>query len=206
MSRIWLFLSVGALTGFILLPAQGATDEQLEQFKAQINAEIGVMDNHLCEAEVCQALVRHAHRVILAADQTKFSAQGLVVACKFEDIDLRTTAAVGATWRPIHTDDQTLRFWLGLGYRHESFDNGVEDDSSATLDSGVAHHWMLKPWLTLDNSLAYAPALDDFGSYLLTHDTALAMPVGASRWILRIGVHDDYNSDERYGIERTDTE
>ena len=124
---------------------------------------------------------------------------------KFEDIDLRTTAAVGATWRPIHTDDQTLRFWLGLGYRHESFDKGVEDDSSATLDSGVAHHWMLKPWLTLDNSLAYAPALDDFGSYLLTHDTALAMPVGASRWILRIGVHDDYNSDPAPDRDKLDT-
>ena len=43
MSRIRLFLSVGALTRFILLPAQGATDEQLEQFKAQINAEIGAV-------------------------------------------------------------------------------------------------------------------------------------------------------------------
>src|SRR5678815_2920669 len=43
MSRIRLFLSVGALTAFILLPAQGATDEQLEQLKAQINAEIGAI-------------------------------------------------------------------------------------------------------------------------------------------------------------------
>jgi DeoR family glycerol-3-phosphate regulon repressor len=73
----------------------------LEQFQADtaiisaaaINAETGVMDNHLCEAEVCQALIRRAHRVILAADHTKFAAQGLVVACKFEDIDLLVTDA-----------------------------------------------------------------------------------------------------------------
>ena len=73
----------------------------LEQFQADtavisasaINAETGVMDNHLCEAEVCQALIRRAHRVILAADHTKFSAQGLVVACKFDDIDLLITDA-----------------------------------------------------------------------------------------------------------------
>ena len=73
----------------------------LEQFQvdtavlsaAAINAETGIMDNHLCEAEVCQALVRHAHRVIVAADHTKFSAQGLVVACKFDDIDLLITDA-----------------------------------------------------------------------------------------------------------------
>lgn len=43
MSRIRFFLSVGVLTCFILLPAQGATDEQLEQFKAQISAEIGAL-------------------------------------------------------------------------------------------------------------------------------------------------------------------
>jgi Maltoporin (phage lambda and maltose receptor) len=43
MSRIRLFLTVGALIGFIVLPAKGATDEQLEQFKAQINAEIGAI-------------------------------------------------------------------------------------------------------------------------------------------------------------------
>ena len=124
---------------------------------------------------------------------------------KFEDIDLRTTVAAGGTWRPIHTDDQTLRFWLGLGYRHQSFDNDVEDDSSATLDSGVAHHWLLKPWLALDNSLAYAPALDDFSNYLLTHDTAFAMPVGASKWTLRIGVHDDYNSEPAPDRDKLDT-
>jgi uncharacterized protein involved in exopolysaccharide biosynthesis len=43
MARLPRFLSVGALTGFILLPAQGATDAQLEQLKAEINAEIGAV-------------------------------------------------------------------------------------------------------------------------------------------------------------------
>jgi DeoR family glycerol-3-phosphate regulon repressor len=71
----------------------------LEQFQADtaiisaaaIHAETGVMDNHLCEAEVCRTLVRRAHRVILAADHSKFSAQGLVVACALADIDLLIT-------------------------------------------------------------------------------------------------------------------
>ena len=43
MSRIRLYLAVSALTGLILFPARGATDEQLEQLKAQINAEIGAI-------------------------------------------------------------------------------------------------------------------------------------------------------------------
>ena len=124
---------------------------------------------------------------------------------RFEDIDLRSTVAAGLTWRPVHTDDRTLRFWLGLGYRHESFDNGVESNGSATLDSGVMHHWQVKPWLTLDNSLSYAPALDDFGSYLLTHDSAFSMPVGAGRWTVRLGVHNDYNSQPAPDRDKLDT-
>lgn len=124
---------------------------------------------------------------------------------KFEDIDLRATLAAGGTWRPVHTDERTLRFWLGLGYRHESFDNDVESDGYATLDSGVAHHWQMKPWLTLDNSLAYAPQIDDFDNSLITHDSSFTMPVGASRWLLRMGVHNDYNNRPVPGRDHLDT-
>ena len=124
---------------------------------------------------------------------------------KFEDIDLRTTAAGGATWRPIHTDEQTLRFWLGLGYRHESFDSDIESDSSTIVDSGIAHHWLLNPWLTLDNSLAYEPQIDDFGNYLMTQDSSLVMPVGASKWTLRLGVRNDYNSEPAPDRDELDT-
>lgn len=73
----------------------------IEQFRADtaiisaaaIHPEHGVMDNHLCEAEICRALVRRAQRVILGADHSKFSAQGLVAACGLADIDLLITDA-----------------------------------------------------------------------------------------------------------------
>jgi DeoR family glycerol-3-phosphate regulon repressor len=60
---------------------------------AAVTADTGVMDNHLCEAEICQALIRRAHRVILAADHGKFAAQGLVLACRLADINLLVTDA-----------------------------------------------------------------------------------------------------------------
>jgi putative salt-induced outer membrane protein YdiY len=124
---------------------------------------------------------------------------------KFEDIDLRSTVAGGLTWRPIHTEERTLRFWLGLGYRNESFSNNVEDNSAATLDSGIGHHWQLKPWLTLDNMISYAPALDHFGNYLLIHDSVFSMPVGATKWTLGLGLHNDYNSQPAPGRDELDT-
>ena len=51
----------------------------------------------------------------------------------------------------------------------------------------------------MENRLSYAPALDDLGNYLLIHDSALEMPVGASHWTLRVGLHNDYNSDPAPG-------
>jgi hypothetical protein len=63
----------------------------------------------------------------------------------------------------------------------------------------------MKPWLTLDNSLAYAPALDDFDKSLITHDSSFAMPVGATRWLLRMGVHNDYNNRPAPGRDHLDT-
>jgi DeoR/GlpR family transcriptional regulator of sugar metabolism len=49
------------------------------------------MDHHMCEVEVCRVLVDRAERVILAADQSKFTAQGLIAACALADIDLIVT-------------------------------------------------------------------------------------------------------------------
>ena len=131
--------------------------------------------------------------------------RGEVEKDKFEDLDLRTTVAAGATWRPINTDVRTLRFWLGLGYRHESFTDDLPSDSSATLDSGVAHSWTLKPWLSLVNSVSYAPQLQHFGNYLIAHDSAFVMPIGASQWTVRLGVHNDYNSYPQPDRDKLDT-
>ena len=131
--------------------------------------------------------------------------RGEVEKDKFEDIDLRTSLAAGGTWRPISTDVRTLRFWLGLGYRHESYTDNLPSDSSATLDSGVAHSWTLKPWLSLVNSVSYAPQLQHFGNYLIAHDSAFVMPLGASQWSIRLGVHNDYNSYPAPDRDKLDT-
>ena len=47
------------------------------------------------------------------------------------------TRADGGTLYRV-TDERTLRFWLGLGYRNEEYAGNIESDSSATLDSTTA--------------------------------------------------------------------
>lgn len=122
----------------------------------------------------------------------------------FEDIDLRTTLAAGLTYRPVNTETRMLRLWSGLGYRHESFESGL-DESSPTLDLGISHRWVAKPWLTLTNDVSISPAVDDFGDYLMAQDSSLEMPVGASRWLLRLGIRNDYKSEPAPGREELDT-
>ena len=124
---------------------------------------------------------------------------------RFEGIDLRTTIGLGGAYRAINTETHTLRYTFGLGYRHESYNNNVASDGSATLDTGLNHHWVVKPWLAIDNMLSYAPALDSFSNYLLIHDSALIMPIGASKWTLRLGLHNDYNSEPAPGRDKLDT-
>lgn len=78
-----------------------ATLAFIEQFSVQtaiisalaMSAEYGLMDNHLCEAEVCRALIKRAERVIVVCDRTKFTAKALIAACPFTDIDLVITDA-----------------------------------------------------------------------------------------------------------------
>jgi putative salt-induced outer membrane protein YdiY len=122
----------------------------------------------------------------------------------FEDIDLRTTAAGGLSYRPINTDVRTLKFFAGVGYRHESFQDGI-DESSGVLDLGLNHRWVVQPWLTMNNALTYTPAFDDFADYLFVHDSSLELPVGASKWVLRLGVRNDYKNKPAPDREELDT-
>jgi putative salt-induced outer membrane protein YdiY len=130
--------------------------------------------------------------------------RGEVERDRFEDIDLRTTLAGGLSYRPINTDTLTLRLFSGLGYRHESFRDGT-DESTPAFDLGLNHRWVVKPWLSLENALGYTPAFDDFGDYLFVQDSSLEMPVGASKWVLRLGVRNDYKSKPAEDREELDT-
>lgn len=155
--------------------------------------------------------IKNSDEAIAGASYTAFFREdfgwyvrGAIERDEFEDIDLRTTAAIGLAWRLIETKVRSLRWLAGVGYRYESFDNGTSD-ASPTLDLGLQHRWQLNDTLTMHNELTFAPQFKDFGDYLLTHGSALEMPVGASRWIFRIGLRNDYKSEPAFGRKELDS-
>jgi DeoR family glycerol-3-phosphate regulon repressor len=58
---------------------------------AAIDAQDGLMDFHLAEADFSRAVIRRAERVIVVADGSKFTAQAPIKVCDLTDIDLLVT-------------------------------------------------------------------------------------------------------------------
>jgi len=123
----------------------------------------------------------------------------------FEDIDLRTTIGAGLSYRAFKLDDHALELRSGLGYRHESFTDGTTE-SSPTLDFGLEHYWKFISWGEMTNKLTYTPAIDDFGDYLVRHDSGINIPLGLSEsWNIRFGLQNDYKSRPAEGRDELDT-
>jgi putative salt-induced outer membrane protein YdiY len=123
----------------------------------------------------------------------------------FEDIDLRTSAGAGLNYRVFKQEDHALELRSGLGYRHESFTTG-ETESSPTLDLGLEHYWQFASWGEMTNKLRFAPAIDDFADYLITHDSGVDIPLGLSdSWNIRFGLRNDYKSLPAEGKTGLDT-
>lgn len=124
---------------------------------------------------------------------------------RIKDIDLYNVAAAGIGYDFLKEPNQTLTGRIGLSYRYEGYgDPAAEDVSSAGLDLGLRHSLTLANG-TLNNSLSFVPAFDDFGNYRALHDSSFEMPITASLWKLRIGLSNDYTSEPPSGREELDT-
>lgn len=123
----------------------------------------------------------------------------------FENIDLRTLLGSGLNYRVLNTPEHSLELRSGLGYRHESFNDGTTEQSP-TLDFGLAHQWQFARWGEMKNNLTYTPAITDFADYLIRHDSSLEIPLAFSEyWQLRFGLQHDYKSIPASGRKGLDT-
>lgn len=152
-----------------------------------------------------------ANEIIFGSEYTAYFAdpfgwyvRGEVEQDDFEDIELRTLFGAGLNYRVLNEQTHSLELRSGLGYRYESFTDGT-NESSPTLDFGLVHAWQFVDWAKMTNQLTYAPAINDFGDYLFTHDSGVNIPIGFSQyWNLRFGLRNDYKSipaDDRKNLD-----
>lgn len=124
---------------------------------------------------------------------------------RIDNVGLRSTSAGGLSYRLINKEHQSLVARSGLGYRYTSFTDNTEDESSATLDFGLAHSYRYNEIFRMQNELTYVPAINDFGNYRVVHDSGIEVPVGSSEnWKMRFGIRNEYLS-ETSAAEKLDT-
>lgn len=128
---------------------------------------------------------------------------------EFENIDLRSTSALGMTYRFSNTDRWKLVGRAGLSYRYESYDVVVppapNSNDSLGLDFGLNSNLKIAEFARLITDLTYTPSFDDFGDYRFVHDSGLEMPLKVGQWVLRLGINNSYNSNPSGGVEELDT-
>ena len=123
---------------------------------------------------------------------------------EFEILDLRSTVAAGAGYYWIKKSDHELATRAGVGYRHESYDNGETSDDGV-LDFGLDYRLDIYTWAQFTHATTYSPSFDDFDDYRLTLDTAFAFPLANSDvWKLKLGMLNEYNSRPQPGLDRLD--
>lgn len=125
----------------------------------------------------------------------------------FEGIDFRSTTAGGLTYRFIKEERLSLEGSAGLSYRYESYSDPMqEDDGFPGLDFGLNLDWQFADWGKLVTSLSYVPSVDDFGDYLIEHESGIDIPLGTSEgWVMRFGLSNQYNSEPGPGRDNLDT-
>lgn len=112
-----------------------------------------------------------------------------------DQIDLRSTNGAGMSFRIINKEQQTLVARSGIGYRYTAYEDNIENESSATLDFGLAHTYKYKDFFSMENDLTFVPSVDDFAVYRVVHDSGIVIPIGnGENWKIRMGVKNEYNS------------
>ncbi len=123
---------------------------------------------------------------------------------EFEDLDIRATFATGAGYYWIKKDEHELKTRGGIGYMHESFDDGT-DDNRVIADLGLDYRVDVTPYFQFNHSFTYVPDLEELSEYLLKFDTFFLIPFGDSDvWKLKLGMRNEYDSDPNPGVEDLD--
>lgn len=127
---------------------------------------------------------------------------------QFENIDLRFRLTMGPGYFFIREPEQTLKGRLGVGYEHESFTDGGNDESIvATL--GYDYMVVLWDWNRFIHELTLIPQIDDNPADNFRAESVLAdeLPLGTSDslWKLRAELRNDYNHNPEPGVEKLDT-
>ena len=123
---------------------------------------------------------------------------------QIDQLDLRTTAALGYGYYWLKSARHVLRNRAGLLLRQEAYADG-RSEQTVGIDLGLHHMLQATEWLKLLTDVTCTPSVEDFADYRLNHESSLETPLGGSDlWKLRLGIGHRYNSNPAPGSEKLD--
>jgi putative salt-induced outer membrane protein YdiY len=124
---------------------------------------------------------------------------------RVNDIRLFDVAAAGLGYDFIKEKTQALTGRVGLSYRYDEYTSPNSPSlSSAGADLELQYGLKFKT-SDLSDKIAFVPAFQDLGNFILTHEFAFNVPIDKSRWKLSTGVANTYYSRPVGGTNKMDT-
>ncbi len=125
---------------------------------------------------------------------------------RLEEVDLRSTSALGIKYSWIDDQPYQLSFRSGLAFRFEDYSLASQKNvDEFAMDFGLEYSHNIKDFLSLESDTTIIPSFEDLSHYLLSNDTALVIPLDKeSDWNLRTGLDGTYNSTPAQNKEELD--
>jgi putative salt-induced outer membrane protein YdiY len=124
---------------------------------------------------------------------------------RVNDISLYDLAASGLGYDFIKEKLQSFTGRAGLSYRYDEYSTpDTAALSSAGADFELEYLLKTKKWQVSDR-IAFDPAFQDLGNFIITHEFAFEIPITKSLWKLSTGVTNNYNSRPVGGVDKLDT-
>ncbi len=124
---------------------------------------------------------------------------------EFENIELRSTVALGAGYYWLKKEKHELKTRGGIGYLHETYLDDTDSKNAAQAELALDYRLDINSWLRLQHGTVYYPTFDSVRDYRLVSDSALIFHLTEDRLInLKLGARYAYDSMPEGGAERLD--
>lgn len=125
---------------------------------------------------------------------------------RLEELDLRSTSALGLKYSWMNDRTYQLSFRSGLAFRFEEYSvTGQENVDALAMDFGFEYSHNIKDLLSLESDISIIPSVEKLSDFLISKDTALVIPLDKdSNWNLRTGLDGTYNSTPAKSKEELD--
>jgi len=124
---------------------------------------------------------------------------------RIENLSLRVEATGGVGYFWFEREQSLLKTLAGVGYRHETFDNGVIRENLMG-ELALEYEQAINPWVDFTHASRFRSSFEEAGDFLYAAETAGEIPLnGEKDWKLRIGMLNEYTSKPEGGADRLDT-